>query len=783
MISNPVPRKRQRLRDRWKVLLCGEGLLLVLFASLVFGSRELSLTADEPAYIAGGYALWARGPEAFSLLAQRGYPPLLCALEGWLVYAADPSISLEHLAGWLTDYETFVDSFMSYVHPMVRTETAARVPVMLLAVLLGAVVLRWARDLWGAEAGVLALLALAFDPTLLAHGRLATTDVGSVALGTAALYATWRLTQRRSWFWALAAGVLLGLTMLAKVSGALWMVAAVLMVLATTLRRRWESWAKRLLAQGVVVAGVSLLILWAGYAFTWGRVDGFPLPVPAPAHWESAVYLDQYTSQVFALGQRQYGRWWWYYPLAFLIKNPLPLLIGSAVGAVALWRRPFDRSRLLILAIFPVLYAGVALLEGMNIGYRHMLPIHPFLYLAIGGGLERWIGRRRGRFLGRWVPATLGAWYVAGTLWVFPHEIAYFNELVGGPKGGYRYLADSNLAWGQSARALEAYVQAHPDVQTAPPAARFRPAPGRYIVDASYLQGVGIGDPDTYAWFRHWKPQTTLQYSLLVYDVPPYEMAWAAQCKVPASPLDEATIAAGTGRDDLRYAEFDCTEAWLYPGGGAKPGMYVLHQDLMQASRMCLPSLLPCPPVPGDPFVARRLAPARLSYEQAAGEQAPAFALYEMPPAPVGPSTPLTIRLVSTDALTVTAGAHEIACSPLPMDGPLILIGATTVLDRGELQVETWWRVTEGPITRPFSVMAQLFSEEGQAIGSSDGLGVSPLALLAGDVFVQRHRFSRPAEAQVFLLTGAYWLDTMERWAVDGVPGADALLIELPLPR
>ena len=98
--------------------------------------------------------------------------------------------------------------------------------------------------------------------------------------------------------------------------------------------------------------------------------------------------------------------------------------------------------------------------------------------------------------------------------------------------------------------------------------------------------------------------------------------------------------------------------------------------------------------------------------------------------------------------------------------------------------METWWMVTGDPIIRPFSIMAHLVSSNGETMGEADGLGVSPLTVAAGDVVVQRHRFPRPPDgAAVWLLTGAYWLDTMERWPVAGVPGTDALLIRLEVDR
>ena len=50
--------------------------------------------------------------------------------------------------------------------------------VVLLALLLGLYVWKWARDLYGQGAGLLALFFFAASPTLIAHSRLVTTDLG-----------------------------------------------------------------------------------------------------------------------------------------------------------------------------------------------------------------------------------------------------------------------------------------------------------------------------------------------------------------------------------------------------------------------------------------------------------------------------------------------------------------------------------------------------------------------------------------------------------------------------
>jgi len=113
------------------------------------------------------------------------------------------------------------------------------------------------------------------------------------------------------------------------------------------------------------------------------------------------------------------------------------------------------------------------------------------------------------------------------------------------------------------------------------------------------------------------------------------------------------------------------------------------------------------------------------------------------------------------------------------LDGPLAFLGALSYSDAGSLEVETWWQVAEAPITRPLSIMAHLRSSDGQMLEVADGLGISPVSLAVGDVVVQLHRFAVRPGPGTQLLTGAYWLDTMERWQVLDKPGTDTISIQV----
>ena len=772
---------------RWTSL----ALLLILFARLLFGALQLSRTADEASHITSGYTAVARGLGGLWTVPLRGHPLLVDAWLALPVYAGQPDIPLEELDGWQNNYSRYVASFSQVLDARGSDLFSARVQEMLLTLLLAIAVWRWATDVWGLDAGLLALGVLVFDPALIAHGRLATNDVGLVTVGTWTLYNAGHWRQRPSWGRALGTGGLMTLTMLSKGSGVLWGGAVGLMMLSCLIwpgenRSKPTRWRADLLAQCVAAGALSLFLLWAAYGFTWGPVDGLPLAWPAPLYWEGLLFHPNVIGQrwVYAMGQRTMGRWWWYFPLTFFVKNPLPLLIATGIGLweILIRRR---RPRLGVLALFSLLYAIAAVVAGLNVGYRHMLPVHPFLYLAIAGGLVQLVDDwrsgdlalfRRVRWLAGGSLVALGTWYAVASIRVYPYEISYVNELFGGSEGGYRYLADSNLDWGQTVHVQKAYVQAHPEVRDHPPATPLNPEPGRYIVGASPLQGVGIADPYAYEWFRHREPDAVIDYSLLVYEVPPRGIDWVAQCNQPRSPLSQAKISEAIG-PDLRLVEFDCTRTWVYPGGWEKVGLYALHHDLIAQQRYCLPNQVPCALVLGDPFVARHLARGRVSFEQEYGNRGVPFVLYELP---AGAWEQAGIACaVPGGVAPAMLPPSSCRAAPFALRGPLTFLNAVAYRDGETLDVETWWQVTDGPIPRPFAVMGHLLSPDGQVLGQFDGLGISPLTLVAGDVLVQRHRFAAPPETEVWLRTGIYWRDTMERWMVKDAPGTDVLLVRL----
>ncbi|MGC9347478.1 MAG: hypothetical protein ACP5JG_04990 [Anaerolineae bacterium] len=120
-------------------------------------------------------------------------------------------------------------------------------------------------------------------------------------------------------------------------------------------------------------------------------------------------------------------------------------------------------------------------------------------------------------------------------------------------------------------------------------------------------------------------------------------------------------------------------------------------------------------------------------------------------------------------------------------DEPLhISAGYTYVAERA-----TWTTLTRGhpllvdgfPAPRPLSVMAHLVAGQGEVVDVADGLGVPAGSWREGDTLVQRHHFELGTslgedQTDLWLRTGAYWLDTGERWDV-GEGRGDAIFVPL----
>ncbi len=736
-----------------------------------------SITFDEGPHLAIGYATLRTGD--FRLQPVHIHPPLANVLAAAPLLLQSDLPDPRAIDGWeIASLSAISDAVVWQYPEPARIATAGRVPILLLSVLLGTLIYRWAKDLGGWRAGLLALALYTFDPNCIAHGSVITTDMAAVFFIVATLYLTnceLRIAncELRSITRFVAIGVLMGLAQLTKVSALLLApVVGFLLLLQSSYELRITHHASRItfyvlrftfyvLRTWAIVFGVAALVVWVGYGFEIASVPGFPFPLPAGTHIRIFQSLREHYDvghPTFLLGQVSSHGWWWYFPVAFTLKTPLPVLF-LALWAVLRWRFQVSSfkfqvlstmQRMLPLILFPLLYAASSLFSSVNIGYRHLLPLLPFLYVGIGaqvgskeyGVWSKWYTSRITRHVSRFAFYVLLVWLIVGTLALSPHFLTFFNEIAGGARGGYRYLVDSNLDWGQNLWDLRQwmtengedhvyyahYSPARPeaygiDADFLPPDPRavvfapWNPSPGLYAIGATVLQGPYAPDVNTYAWFHAREPVTRLGNALFVYEVaamsPP---AWAVLCADTGLTAD--TLRAQLGLPILRVLQPDCAQAQVYPEG---------------AGISVVPSSYPQPAGTRD-FVLRT----------ANGRDS--AAVYRI----VGAPTP------------------DVAY-PVATAGPLDFIGysVTEAPEKAELTLLTYWRVKTHP-GRLVSLMAHLIAPDGTTVAVGDGMGHPLDQWHPGDIIVQQHHFPRPDKTRYTFRIGGYWLDTLERWMVEG---------------
>lgn len=261
-------------------------------------------------------------------------------------------------------------------------------------------------------AGLLALALLAFDPSILAHSALVTTDVGVSCFFLAAVYAFYRYRKKPSPTRLLVAGITAGLALATKHSAILLipMLAALAVIelacrfdtrgmQASLPKRAW-----RLAGALVAIGAIALLVLWSFYGFRYAarpralHLDPTLVDYVKPlssleakgilllARWhvlpESYLYgLTDVRSMANGMPSFIFGKVFehgvaYYFSAMLAIKSTLGFLGMLILALAALVVGRLRRWRAVLFLLLPALiYFIVAMGSSLNIGARHILPV------------------------------------------------------------------------------------------------------------------------------------------------------------------------------------------------------------------------------------------------------------------------------------------------------------------------------------------------------------------------------------------------------------------------
>ena len=478
---------RENPRQGWVV--AGVGAFIVFFAiHLALTSHANTVTWDEPDHIYSGYLAWkgdfGLNPEHPPLVKLVATLPLL-GMQLSVPELQDRPYRLQAVLGG----RDFI--FHNEADKLVfRAQMAASIFTLLLLV----IVFLTAREMFSTTAGFVALALLVFDPTLLAHGALVTTDAIQSCFLVASIFAFYRYVKAPSISRLAITGLAVGLALASKHSSVLVFPMLVILAGIEVFRRRSADMTSQLsigkstarLAAALLIIGlVSVGVLWATYGFRYSargnrlklnptmeaqlnqvpnRTEARVLGEFARLHLlpESYIYgfahvlfsAKSFNSYVF--GKAYPHAVWFYFPAAMLVKSSLTflLLLVISIWVIASGRLQKWRESA-FLVIPPLIYLAASMFGGMNIGIRHILPVYIFLAILIAGATSVLVKSRR-----HWLYALLLMllFQAISVTRTFPNYIGYANEAFGGPKNVWRYVSDSSADWAQQLHAVKRYT-------------------------------------------------------------------------------------------------------------------------------------------------------------------------------------------------------------------------------------------------------------------------------------------------------------------------------------
>lgn len=497
--------------------------IVIVLLALMLALGLLSMTGDsgvvdEVAHIPAGYSYLKFGdyrlnPEHPPLLKDLAALPLLFLN---LKFPSDiPAWNLEPNGQWETGWH-----FIYHIgNPADQILFWSRLPLLVLALVFGYVLYRFCKKRYSTAVGLLALFFFALSPNLLAHSRLVTTDLGIAAFIFFAFVAFFKFLDRPSWKTLWWATIFFALMQLAKFSAVIMYpffgLLALIAIVAFQKPSTWQQRAKIYLGGLTFIYLISFALIWIFYIpHTWN----LPLPVQDRLIADSLKWglgqkvaavlvqlndlplmksLVQYLLGVsmvlnrvqggnttYFLGQVTNQSFAWYFPVTYLIKTPVALLFlaGLTLSAgiyrffknqpLRLWHKFITYAQQnfveLSFILFVIFYAYLSITGNLNLGIRHLFPIIPIIFALVAKETVDWISTAKPPILRAgysWLLTLLLLWYALANFTIFPNYLAYFNEIIGGPKNAYRYVTDSNVDWGQDLKRLKAYVDQNPQIR------------------------------------------------------------------------------------------------------------------------------------------------------------------------------------------------------------------------------------------------------------------------------------------------------------------------------
>jgi hypothetical protein len=463
-----------------------------------------SVTIDEVAHTAAGVSYWQK----LDMRMNEEHPPLakLIAAIPLVVRGAHADYSHiswnwsaamfhQYLGEWV-----FGHWFLMNWNDPRSTLFWARLPMLIIMVLLGWLIHVCGTRLGGDWGGLLCLTAYVTMPAFLTFGPLVITDIVVTFFWVLTVWhlpAMWHSPTRGQ---VLKFGLAFAGTLLSKFSSGLMLLVFPTLALSMRLwplreqptgkleRRAWRRRAWRNILKGTLWAALFVYLVYL--IFTWNQptdafnfIPHFPkspflrrLLMPLLVYLRGLIgfAMGAGSRPTYILGHSYPHGVWFYFPVLFFLKSQLAFLLLLALALVIAVVVRRDRRVSIIPAgrelhwrsiwLSLVIYTAACLLSRLDISIRHFtVPLALIiLLLAFLPRMLESLRSTRPRLskIGTWSTVALAVLALITTVRTYPFYMSFFNTLSMG-RPGYALVNDSNLDWNQSLPEVDRFVQQH----------------------------------------------------------------------------------------------------------------------------------------------------------------------------------------------------------------------------------------------------------------------------------------------------------------------------------
>ncbi|MFA5070080.1 MAG: glycosyltransferase family 39 protein [Patescibacteria group bacterium] len=353
-------------------------LLLAIFAGLnLYLAATDSQTIDEGPHISAGYSYWLTG----NYLLNPEHPPLVKLFAALPLLFFRPQLSIDYPSLAENNEWSFGRAFI--YHNNINADIiifTARIFPIILGLILGYFIYKWAKELWGTKGGLLALFLYALSPNFLGHSHLVTTDVPLTLFFLLSIYYFGQYLKNPSRLRLITAAVMFSFAMLTKYSAFILIPILVSLYFVNWLigRQNSRQGFKKFIKVFLVFFGVTSVLIFVFYRFEFKKPIDDPrvqklyqqrteiiandqennqlplnhfllgigdpekpigkflyrfanvVPVPAYTYWQGLFSVLSHNANghgAYLLGEARNFGWWYYFIIAFLVKTPTVTII------------------------------------------------------------------------------------------------------------------------------------------------------------------------------------------------------------------------------------------------------------------------------------------------------------------------------------------------------------------------------------------------------------------------------------------------------------------------